>query len=125
MINDTHELRRLADDFDTAADRIMDRVAEVTGDSLARMQREAKLRVSGHSHIPHLARSFTHDVHRLGSTVVGEVGAEHSRLQGKLDVFIEYGSPTSRGIAHWLPAMDREVPVWIRNLEDACAREFE
>jgi hypothetical protein len=55
-----------------------------------------------------------------GSLVVGEVGAEHQRPQGRLDGFIEYGTPTSAPIPHWRPAADKEVPVWVDYLERAA-----
>jgi hypothetical protein len=107
----------LAADLERAGADITKQVAKVTGMACNKMKRDAQRRVQGHSHLPHLARSFTYDVRTLATKVVGEVGAEHERPQGKLDVFVEFGSPTSAPIPHWRPAADKEVPVWIGFLE--------
>lgn len=121
MRSDTHELGLLADDLDRAAHDITDKVKRITGTAMNNIKKGAQRRVRGHAHLPHLARSFTYDVTARGDTVTGEVGAEHERPQGKLDVFIEHGTPTSRAIPHWAPEADREIPVWERYLDDAAA----
>lgn len=118
---ETHELDLLADDLDRAGADIMDRVARVTGRAMNNIKKDAQVRVRGFPHLPHLARSFTYDVAQKDHEVVGEVGAEHARLQGKLDVFIENGSPTSAPIPHWAPAADREIPAWLHYLDDVAA----
>jgi hypothetical protein len=107
----------LAADLERAGADITRQVAKVTGMACNMMKKDAQRRVRGHSHLPHLARSFTYDVTTKGSLVVGEVGAEHERPQGKLDVWVENGSPTSAPIPHWRPAADKEVPVWLGFLE--------
>jgi hypothetical protein len=124
-----HELDRLARDMDDAADDIMDKAWWATRASMARITRDAQrqIRSGNYAHLPHLARSFTWDVERdrIRSRIVGEAGAEHERLQGRLDVFIEYGTPTSGEHPHWRPAADREIPRWIRRLERAAGGVFE
>jgi hypothetical protein len=118
---DTHELEQLAAEFERVKAEILVSVAKVTGMACNNMKKDAQRRVAGFPHLPHLARSFNYDVKTLASTVVGEVGSDSQRLQGKLDVFIEYGTPTSAPIPHWAPAADKEVPVWIHYLERAAA----
>lgn len=127
MKADSGDLDLLADDFDRAADGINEQVAKVTGRACNNMQRDARQRVDGRglAHLPHLGRSFTYDVTTRGDTVTGEVGAEHNRRQGKLDVFIENGTPTSPPIPHWAPAADREIPVWLRYLDESAAEAFD
>lgn len=120
MPADTHEVTLLAADLDKQAASILDTVARVTRDAAGSILTEAQRRVRGHQHLPHLARSFTVDVDRRPGQVDAEIGAEWARLQGRLDVFIEYGTPTSRGIPHWLPAWERESPIWVERLEDAA-----
>lgn len=117
----TYGLEALAADFDRAAGEITKETAKVTGKACRQMQLDARRRVSGKAHLPHLGRSFTYDVKTGGTTVTGEVGAEHERLQAKLDVWIENGSPTSAPIPHWAPAADKEVPVWESFLEKVAA----
>jgi hypothetical protein len=119
---DTHELKLLAADLEKAQREIAREIEKVTGKACNNMKKDAQARVRGYAHLPHLARSFTYDVKSSGTRVTGEVGAEHARPQGKLDVFIEFGTPTSAPIPHWAPAADREVPVWERYCEDAAAK---
>lgn len=121
----TTGLDDLARAFDESAQEIVHEVEKVTGKACRNMQLDARRRVTGLKHLPHLGRSFTYDVSSSGATVRGEVGAEHERLQGKLDVFLEYGSPTSAPHPHWAPAADKEIPVWERYVEEAAAKVLE
>jgi hypothetical protein len=123
--SDTHELAILADDLDGAADDINDQVAKVTGTAMNKMKKGAQRRVRGYPHLPHLARSFTYEVREQGNKVTGEVGAEHERLQGKLDVFIENGTVNSAPIPHWAPEADTEIPIWRDYLDQAAVDAFE
>lgn len=127
MRSEHHQLDILADDLERDGRDINDRVARVTGRAMNNMKKDAQQRVDGRglAHLPHLARSFTYDVAKKAREVVGEVGAEHERLQGKLDVFIENGSPTSAPIPHWAPAADKEIPVWLRYLDEVAAEVVE
>lgn len=121
MRTETHELDLLAADLDGSAADIDDKVSRVTGKALNNIKKDAQARVRGYAHLPHLPRSFTYDVKKQAGRIVGEAGAEHQRPQGKLDVFIEHGTPTSRPIPHWAPAADREIPVWHGYLDKVAA----
>jgi hypothetical protein len=101
------------------------KVARVTGMACNQMKKDAKARVRGFPHLKHLGRSFTYDVTTSGSRVVGEVGAEHERLQGRLDWVAEYGTPTSAPIPHWRPAADKEVPVWMGFLQKVAGEALD
>lgn len=116
-----HGLDGIAADLRKAGAEIGKKVAKVTGMACNNIKKDAQKRVRGNPHLPHLARSFTYDVTTTAMAVTGEVGAEHERLQGKLDVFIENGTTTSAPIPHWRPAADKEIPVWQRFLDDAAA----
>lgn len=118
---ETHGLGEWAEQLQAAGKDITKQVAKTTGKACNEIKKDAKRRVDGYAHLPHLARSFTYDVTTSGTTVTGEVGAEHDRPQGKLDVFIEFGTPTSAPIPHWAPAADKEVPVWTDFLERIAA----
>ena len=109
-------------DFDHAEKRVTPDGKKVVGQGLRNMQLDARRRVAGHAHLPHLGRSYTYDVTARGDVIHGEVGAEHERLQGKLDIYIEMGSPTSAPIPHWAPAADAEEPRFYRYTEDLAAK---
>lgn len=125
---ETFGLTELIAAFDEAHDEIEERAAKITKKSVNRIKEDAKAQIIA-SHfrtLPHLARSFTsaltdHDERR----VQGEAGASWELPQGRLDVFIEFGTPTSNPHPHWRPAGDREIPHWIDELENACAEDFE
>lgn len=115
---DTSELREWSVTLNRAAGECADEVKKVVGRGMMNIKRDAQNRVRGHAHLPHLARSFTYDVTRAGDAITGEIGAERGRLQGKLDVFIEYGTPTSAPIPHWAPALEAEGPKFEKALGD-------
>lgn len=118
---ESHGLDVLAADLERAGADIAKKAAKVTGMACNNIKKDAQKRVRGLSHLKHLPRSFTYDVKTVGTTVVGEVGAEHERLQGKLDWVAEYGTLTSAPIPHWRPAADKEIPVWVKYLDDVAA----
>jgi plasmid stabilization system protein ParE len=121
-------LRKFIEDLDRAHDKIDERVAKVTKTSVDAIKNDAQrqVRAARFRPLPHLARSFTSELtQRNQRRVTAEAGASHELLQGKLDVFIEHGSPTSNPHPHWRPAGDRELPHWEEALEDACAKDFE
>lgn len=112
-----HELDVLVRDLDHVGDDLTDDIADVTEDYINRVKRDAQAGVRGFAHLPHLARSFTAEVTHDRNEVEGEAGAEWARLQGRLDVYIEYGTPTSPPHPHWAPAHDRWAPLWQERIE--------
>jgi hypothetical protein len=121
MRAESYGLDGVSADLRKAAEEIGPKVAKVTGMACNNIKKGAQRRVRGYPHLPHLARSFTYDVTATATTVTGEVGAEHDRLQGKLDAYIEDGTPTSEPIPHWRPEADKEIPVWQKYLDDVAA----
>jgi hypothetical protein len=117
---DDGELRQLIARLDTLDERLIDKGERIVGQGALNIKRSAQRRVDGlGTHLPHLARSFTYDrVTTRGTTISTEIGSESERLQGKLDVFIEYGTPTSAPHPHWGPAADEEEPKFARYVED-------
>lgn len=114
-------------DLDRTEQEIDDRAYRVTEKSIGRIKAEATriIRAGHYGTLPHLHRSFTSSVDKRRDQVVGEAGAELGLLQGRLDVFIEHGTPTSNPHPHWRPAGMREEPRWVNALEDACVEDLE
>lgn len=125
----TFGLRELIDDLDRSHDQIDERVAKVAKASVDRIKNDAQrqVRVANYGTLPHLHRSFTSQLmQRDARQVVAEAGALHGAgLQGELDFILEYGSYHSSPHPHWRPAVERETPRWERELEDACAKDFD
>lgn len=122
---EAHGFAELAADLDRAGTNITKEVAKVTGKACNNIKRDVRARWSGLSHLPHLPRSVTYDVKTRGTTVTGEVGADHALLQGKLAWVPEYGSPTSAPHPAFAPATDKEVPVWESYLDQAAVDAIE
>lgn len=125
---ETFGITEFIHDLDRAHDEIEDRAARITKDALRRIKEDAKAQlIAAHYRtLPHLARSFTSELtSKSERRVEGEAGASWELPQGRLDVFIEFGTPTSNPHPHWRPAADREIPHWIEELENACAEDFE
>ncbi len=119
---DKHEITLLANDLKKNGAEALDEVYEETRTSMRKINDHAQniILAGGYAHLPHLHRSFTWEVTKNTSSMQaeGEAGAEWERLQGRLDVFIEFGTPTSSDHPHWRPAADAEIPLW----EDRCER---
>lgn len=90
--------------------RIIPEGKKVVGQGCNNIKKDAQRRVRGMPHLPHLAGSFNYDVTARGTTITGEAGADRNKLQGGLDPYIEYGTPTSAPHPHWGPALDAEAP---------------
>lgn len=118
-------LDQVARDLLDNADHILPTVRATTAKALLNMKQDAQKRVTGHRHLPQLARSYTYETWVRGGQVGGEVGAEVGRGQGSLDAIIELGSPTSPPKPHWAPAAEHEVPVWTRYVEQALLGELD
>jgi hypothetical protein len=102
----------LAADLTKAQAEIGPASAKVTGMACLNIKKDVQRRWSGLAHLPHLPRAITYDVRQLAHTVVGEVGAEQERLQGKLAWTQEYGTPTSAPNPAFRPASEKEQPAW-------------
>lgn len=126
---DHHELTMLARDLGRNGEQALDEVYAETRTSMRRITEDAqnRIRAGNFAHLPHLPESFTWDVQKDTTQLQaeGEAGAEWERLQGRLDVFIEFGTPTSSDHPHWRPAADAEIPQWQDRCERAVARGLE
>jgi hypothetical protein len=124
----TFGLTELIAALDQAHDGIEERAAQITKQAVGRIKNDAKAQIiaAHYRTLPHLARSFTSELtSRNQREVVGEAGASWELPQGRLDVFIEHGSPTSNPHPHWRPAADREIPRWIDELENALVEDLD
>jgi hypothetical protein len=124
----TFGLTELIAALDQTHDDIEERAAQITKQAVGRIKNDAKAQIiaAHYRTLPHLARSFTSELtSRNQREVVGEAGASWELPQGRLDVFIEHGSPTSNPHPHWLPAAEREIPRWIDELENALVEDLD
>lgn len=113
--------------FEAFPDEVMDRGEKIVGQGCNNIRNDARkrLRAGKHGHLPHLPKSFDYDVTRRSSTIVGEAGANRAKPQGKLDPFIEYGTPTSAPHPHWGPALDAERPKFEKFAGELIAEALE
>jgi hypothetical protein len=90
---------------------------KVVGQGALNIKRGTQRRWRGLAHLPHLPAAVTYDVTRSGSVISAEIGADRSRLQGKLAWIPEYGSPTSAPRPGLAPELDAEAPKFERYVE--------
>jgi hypothetical protein len=122
---ETHELGLLAADLERAGRDITKPVAKTTGMACLTVKRDVQRRWSGIPHLPHLPRAISYDVRTHGSVVIGEVGADHEKPQGKLAWTQENGTPTSAPHPAFAPAGDKELPVWALWLDKVAAEAID
>lgn len=122
---ETDGLDDLAADLNKAARDIRPQVAKTTGMACNNIKKDVQRRWSGIPHLPHVPRSITYTVTTRAGDVVGEVGAEHERRQGKLAWVLEYGTPTSAPRPGFNPAADKEAPVWATFVEKVAAEALD
>ena len=100
-------------DLSKAALTIQPELAKVTGKALLNIKRGAQRRAKAIG--PHLRRlpyAIDYDVWTFGAQVVGEVGANHAKAQGRLAWVPEFGTPTSAPHPIFRPEVDKELPKW-------------
>jgi len=104
--------------FAKAEAEVDDKTQRVVGFGCNQIKKDWRRRWTGYAHIPHLPNAITYDVDSAGGVITGEVGPERGMLQGRLGVFIEFGTPTSGPIPGGLPAIDTEEPKFERAMGD-------
>jgi hypothetical protein len=109
-------LSELSDDLRKAAATAVEQAKKVVGAGCNNIKKDAKKRVAGYAHLPHYPRSIDYEVTAAATTVTGEVGPNHAKLQGGLGRVIELGTVNNAPIPHLSPALDAEVPGFERYL---------
>lgn len=104
-------------------DEILDQGDRVVGKAFSNIKKGAQQRVRADNpaHLPHLARSYSYDVRRQGRIIRGEGGADMEKPQGRLDVYYNQGTATSRPHPVWSQALDEELPRFDKYAEDYLA----
>ena len=110
-------LAALRDALGEIPDETIKEAKKVVGQGALNIKRGTMRRWQGLAHLPHLPRSVTYDVTHVGDIISAEIGADHSRPQGKLAWIPEYGSPTSAPRPGLAPELDAEAPKFERYVE--------
>jgi hypothetical protein len=111
----------LQTDLRNAGVKIRPEAAKVTGMALNNIKKGARRRAAGLGpHLRRLPAAISYDVWLFGGQVIGEVGADHNRPQGRLAWIPEYGSPTSAPHPIFRPEVDKELPAWWKFLDKAA-----
>jgi hypothetical protein len=114
-------LTELVHDLDYARDHAVEGAKKVVGKgmSVAKKQAQATIRAASHrGYLPHYPRAIGYEVTAAGTIITARIGADPAKLQGGLGNIIEYGSRNSTPIPHIGPAVEAELPVITRYLED-------
>jgi hypothetical protein len=111
-------LSELTADLRKAADTAVEQTKKVVGAGCNNIKKDAKKRVAGYAHLPHYPRSISYEVTADGTTVVGVVGPDRSKLQGGLGRVIELGTVNNAPIPHLAPALELEFPTFERYIAE-------
>ena len=112
-------LDAVIDDLGKAGFRASTKIVATTKKAAGKIKDEARRNAEGMSHAPHYPRSITYDIEYTNDSVVAEIGPDKDLPQGALGNLLEFGSVNNAPHAHLGPAMDRELPEWLRHVEDA------
>lgn len=103
-------------DFSAAPAKAHGKMRAVTQVAAGKIKADAQRAVSGLAHAPHYPATITYDVEVTPKGVSAEIGPGRTG-QGPLGPILEFGTVNNPPRPHLLPALEREVPVWIRFLE--------
>ena len=116
------ELRRLAADFDEAADIAPREARKVVAKGALNIKAGARRRVSGHAHLPGYPHAITYDSHETPGGGYADVGPDKTKAQGALGNIIEFGGLREAPIPHMGPAADLEQPRFEKAMADLAVR---
>jgi hypothetical protein len=113
-------LDQLRRDLALIPDEILTEGEKIVGKGMLNIKKDAQRRRRDQhiAHAPHVPRSYSYDVTRRGQVIRGEGGADIAKLQGGIDVYLEFGTPTSAAHPVWGPALDAELPNFYRYADD-------
>ncbi len=108
----------VAEAFTDAPVKVRAGMRAATVVAAAKIKDDARQAVTGLAHAPHYPRSITYDTRTTPWTFTAEIGPDRTGPQGPLGPILEYGTVNNPPRPHLLPALEREVPVWIRYLTE-------
>lgn len=121
-------LNELIDDLRTARDDAVEETKKIVGRGCLNIKKQAQATIraaSTRGYLPHYPRAITYTVTAEGFVATGEIGPDADRLQGGLGRILEFGTVNNAPIPHLAPALDAEVPVFERYLEELGVRLLE
>ena len=117
---DTRELDALADDFTTAAARVVPALVPVAHRAGANMKRQMKRDASGHRNLPALPRYVQYDVDVHPTSVSVEVGFRKEG-QGNLANIAAFGTSNNAPIMDITAPLVAELPKFMAQAAKAAA----
>jgi hypothetical protein len=115
---DVGELRAWEADLELAADRAPEEAERVVGRGCLNIKRDWQRRWSGLAHAPALPYAISYDVDRQGDIIRGETGPDKLKRQGALGNLVEFGSVNNAPTPGGAPALDAEVPRFVKAVGD-------
>ena len=114
---DASELNTLVGRLDESARAAMPQAEAVVKRGALNVKNQARDLISGLAHAPHYPRSISYDVEVGVLGVEAEIGPDKDRMQGALGNILEYGTANNAPFPHLGPALDREAPRFMENIE--------
>jgi hypothetical protein len=90
------------------------------------IKKDARQRISGHPYFRRLPYAIDFDpITTTSRAAYTEVGVNHGRSQGKLGNIPEYGSPTLAPMPYMRPAVEAELPKFVKVMDDLAVKALE
>lgn len=117
MSSDVSELNQLAADLAEAGVLAGPRALGVVTRGSLNVKNEARKLAPSGPYTPRYPASITYDVTVERDRIVGEIGPDKDLPQGALGNLLEYGTARDAPHSHLGPALDREGPNFVEQVE--------
>ena len=114
---DDSDIQGLSADIRRALVRHPDKVRAALAVSAFDIKRRARARVDGLAHAPAYPASIDFEVGRTLLGMQAEIGPDKGKRQGALGNILEYGTRNNAPIPHLGPALQAEIPGFVRAIE--------
>lgn len=121
MSVDTSELDDWAADIEAAAKAVDEQGKKILSRGAFNIKRDAAAAAPSGPLTPHYPKSITYDVRDGKGWMEAEIGPAKGRRQWGLGNLLEYGGHGTAPHPHLEPALDREGPKYIEQVEKLAA----
>jgi hypothetical protein len=120
---DGRDLAYVVTSIDKASAVAAAETAKVVGRGALNIKKGAQKRIKGHPRFKRLPYAIDYDdVTTTSRAAYTEVGVNHGKRQGPLGGIAENGTPTSAPMPYMRPAVEAELPNFVRAMDDLAVK---
>lgn len=125
MTIDASEVRELEKVMAAAAGVAAKDAKAIVARGALNIKRDAQKAVTGLAHAPAYPRSISYETRDVQTGPYALIGPDKEKRQGALGNILEFGTVKNPPHPHMAPAAERELPKFVKALEDAAAKAVE